>query len=87
MRELGTRIYVVMFRKQSGYNYLKRNGKSVYSSGSGTYDYSYISKCATDSGGEAYDVGNNTATLKSKLDEIAADIKTWANYEEAKNVE
>ena len=87
LKELGTRIYVVMFRKQSGYNYLKRNGKSAYSSGSGTYDYSYISKCATDSGGKAYDVGNNTATLKAKLDEIAADIKTWANYEEAKNVE
>ena len=79
------RVYVVKYRKQSGWKALTRNGTAAHSSGSGTHSYTEIDDCATSTGGTAYDAADEAA-LKTTLDTIAAEIKTWGGYEEAKNV-
>lgn len=48
-------------------------------------DYTYLDNCATSTGGKSYDAGDSAA-LKSTLDTIAADLKTWAEYKEARVV-
>jgi hypothetical protein len=85
LKAAGARVYVVKYRKQSGWKALTRNGTAAHSSGSGTHSYTEIDACATSTGGTAYDVADEAA-LKTTLDAIAAEIKTWAGYEEAKNV-
>ena len=85
LKDAGVRVYVVKYRKQSGWKALTRNGTGAHSSGSGTHSYTEIDACATSTGGTAYDVADEAA-LKTTLDTIAAAIKTWAGYEEAKNV-
>ena len=59
---------------------------------------SEIDTCATSTGGKVYDIGTaaddtasngtsaNAMALKETLDAIAADIKAWAEYEDARNV-
>ena len=59
---------------------------------------SEIDTCATSTGGKVYDIGTaaddtanngtsaNATALKETLDDIASDIKAWAGYEDAKNV-
>ena len=87
--DLGTdnvRVYVIKYRKQDNWGALTRNGTSAHSSTSTAHSYTEIDNCATSTGGTAYDV-TTEADLKTKLDTIAAAIKDWAEYEEAKNVE
>ena len=87
--DLGTdnvRVYVIKYRKQDNWGALTRNGTSAHSSTSTAHSYTEIDNCATSTGGTAYDV-TTEADLKTKLDAIAAAIKDWAEYEEAKNVE
>ena len=59
---------------------------------------SEIDACATSTGGKVYDIGTaaddtasngtsaNAMALKETLDDIAADIKNWAGYEDARNI-
>ena len=59
---------------------------------------SKIDGCATSTGVRVYDIGTaaddtvsngtsaNVTALKETLDAIAADIKAWAGYEDARNV-
>ena len=85
LKAAGARVYVVKYRKQSGWKALTRNGAAAHSSGSGTHSYTEIDACAASTGGTAYDAADEAA-LKTTLDAIAAEIKTWGGYEEAKNV-
>lgn len=49
-------------------------------------DMSYIEQCATNTG-EKVKKASNAAGLKTALDEIAADLKTFGAYQEARVVE
>lgn len=86
------RIYVILYRKQTQYAHPVTKATT-------DFDYSYITNLAANStvSGTAaaspakpifkcLDVADETA-LNSTLDGIAADIKSWAGYEKAKNVE
>lgn len=48
-------------------------------------DYAYIEKCATDTGGKVK-TASNAAGLKTVLDEIAAELKSWGEYQAARVV-
>lgn len=80
-REDNVRIYVVKYRKQSQYKsfpFYNVTQSNV------NHDYSTVDACATS--GYVYDV-TTEADLNTKLSAIAADIKSFAKYQEAKNVE
>jgi hypothetical protein len=89
------RIYVIKFRKQEAYKH-KVAGTEV------NFDYNYIDACATATahlydvaedyykkGAESADTTTATAeaNLAKALSDISADIKSWAGFEDAKNVE
>lgn len=86
LRTAGVRVYVVKYRKQTGYSTLTRNSTNAHKKSTETYGYSEIDSCASQTGGKVYDIGNNTVRLKETLDNIAENIKDWAEYEAAKNV-
>ena len=67
------RIYLIRYRKQTQYKFL---GKTM------SYSYDYLNSCTNN----IYDVSTE-ADLASRLKDIAEDIKNWAGYEPAKNVE
>ena len=69
------RIYLIEYRKQSQYKTFPAGATKAHS-------YKTIEDCAY----TTYTADSETA-LKSKLDTIATDIKSWAGYTEAKNVE
>ncbi|MBQ7673807.1 MAG: hypothetical protein IJT36_04705 [Alphaproteobacteria bacterium] len=74
------RIYLIKYRAQSAYStfpYYDRNPIAT------SHNYSIVDACATP--GYVYSASDQD-TLKNKLDEIAADIKNWVGYEDAKNV-
>ena len=88
------RVYVVKYRKQTKYNSISSSAVTEYgnlrSSNTWTdtptnHSYTEVDNCASTTGGTAYDV-TTEADLKAKLDDIAAKIKSWAEYSEAKNV-
>ncbi len=73
------RIYLIKYRKQARY-------KHPVTGAATDFDYSYLDAIA--SGTEApyvYDISSEDE-LKSALSAIAADIKSWAGYTEARNV-
>ncbi len=72
------KIYIIKYRKQTSY-------KNKISGSATNFDYSYIDTCASSSA-NIYDISTET-DLKSSLDKIAADIKTFAGYADAKNVD
>ncbi|MBR1734653.1 MAG: hypothetical protein IJ730_04300 [Alphaproteobacteria bacterium] len=76
------RIYVIKYRRQTSSTHFPIYSRSVTYD---TSDYSNIDNCATLSGGKTYFVSSES-TLKSTLNTIANELKTWANYEKAKNV-
>jgi hypothetical protein len=83
------RVYVILYRKQGSYKNKISGAEVPFDSDS----YSYLSECAgpgnvqsSTSAPYMYDVSNE-AGLKAALSDIAADIKTFATYKEAKNVE
>lgn len=74
------RIYLIKYRKQSRYKH-KITQNDV------DFDYNYLSDCASgDSAPYMYDVSTQS-DLESALSSIASDIKSWAGYSKAKNVE
>jgi hypothetical protein len=83
LKNEGARVYVVKYRKQSNWGAMTRTGVTSYSRSSTAHSYTEIDNCATSSGGATYDVSTES-DLKKKLDEIAGNIKTWAEYEAAK---
>ena len=94
LKAAGARVYVVKYRKQTKYNSISSSVVSGYSdlTSSNTWtdtptDHSYteVDNCASTTGGTAYDVATEE-DLKTTLDDIAAKIKSWAEYSEAKNV-
>ena len=98
LKAAGARVYVLKYRKQDKWKAFLRNETSAHSSQAITHSYTEIDACATSSGGKVYDIGTaaddtasngtsaNTTALKETLDAIAADIKDWAGYEDARNV-
>jgi hypothetical protein len=72
------RIYVIRYRRQTSYRH-KISGIEE------PFDYSYLDDCASGSS-YVYDAANE-ADLKSALSTIAKDIKEFAGYVAAKNVE
>ena len=98
LKNAGVRVYVVKYRKQTNWNALTRSNKQTYNSIATAHSYSEIDACATSTGGKVYDIGTaaddtasngtsaNATALKETLDAIAADIKDWAEYEDARNV-
>ncbi|MBR1734561.1 MAG: hypothetical protein IJ730_03815, partial [Alphaproteobacteria bacterium] len=72
------RIYVVKYRAQENYASFPYYNKSSTST---AHDYTVVNNCATN--GLVYSASNE-ADLKARLNEIAADIKSWAGYEAAK---
>lgn len=72
------RIYVIKYRKQTNYKHKVRGTVK-------NFDYSYIDQCASDPS-YVYDVSNDQ-NLKDTLQSIADNIKTFAGYQGAKNVE
>jgi hypothetical protein len=73
---------VVKYRKQ-----LKYKSFPFYNTTQSdvSFNYSYIDSLASNSK-YVYDVTTET-TLKTALNAIAADVKSWAGYEDAKNVD
>lgn len=73
------RIYVVKYRAQSNYKTFP-----IYNvtQSNAAHDYSAINGCAY-----ATYTADNETDLKSKLDTIADNIKSWAGYTAAKNVD
>ena len=98
LKTSGVRVYVVKYRKQDKWNTLTRSGVVSYDSSSTAHSYTEIDTCATSTGGKVYDIGTaaddtasngtsaNVTALKKTLDDIAADIKNWAGYEDARNI-
>jgi hypothetical protein len=78
------RIYVVKYRKQTKYKH-KISG-TVTDFDDATY-YNYLNDCATGTAAPYLHDVSTEAQLKSALDNIAANIKSFAQYQEAKNVE
>ena len=81
------RVYVIKYRKQDQYRIsqqINNFSSSRYGAIDKDFDYSYIDDCAS-SAEYVYDVNSKTA-LESTLDDIADDIKEWADYEEAHNI-
>jgi hypothetical protein len=73
------RIYLIAYRRQNSYK-PKISGDAV------AFDYSYLNNCASGTGKPyIYDVSNEAA-LKSALDTIAEDIKSFAGHKNAENV-
>ncbi|MDR1334202.1 MAG: hypothetical protein LBJ71_03220, partial [Holosporaceae bacterium] len=77
------RIYVIKYRKQTAhygaYYFNGSNGKIAQATiTDNAAAYSYLDACAS-SGSYVYDVANE-AGLNDKLQEIATNIKEWANY-------
>jgi hypothetical protein len=79
----GARVYVVKYRKQANWGAMTRSTTTAYTRSSTAHSYTEIDNCATSSGGATYDVSTES-DLKSKLDEIAGSIKSWAGYDAAK---
>ncbi|MDR1982432.1 MAG: hypothetical protein LBQ08_01375, partial [Holosporaceae bacterium] len=78
------RIYVIKYRKQAN---CKRTPFWNDLNTTITFDYSYLDGCASGTSAPyLWDVSDESA-LKSALAAIAADIKSFANFENAKNVE
>jgi carbon monoxide dehydrogenase subunit G len=85
------RIYVVKYRKQANYKTFKLGVD--YSAASPAcqapkdvaFNYTYVDDCAS-APAYVYDIATEAA-LKTTLDAIAANIKTWAGCEDAKVVE
>ena len=69
------RIYLIKYRKQTTYRHKTRNSTL-------SFDYNYLDRAVY----KTYDVSTE-ADLASRLKDIAEDIKNWAGYEPAKNVE
>ena len=75
--------------------YSNLTGSNTWTDTPTNHSYSEIDTCATSTGGKVYDIGTaaddtasngtsaNATALKETLDDIAADIKNWAGYEEA----
>ena len=80
------RIYLIKYRKQTQYKH-PVTGNPV------DFDYSYLDSCASGTSAPyMYDITETDPTAaKTKLNEalaaIAADIKKWAKYKEAENVD
>lgn len=70
---------IIKYRKQQTYKSEKGLGKNV------KHDYSAIDSCATSSE-YLYDI-KNEKDLKSTLSIISKDIKAFAEYQEAMNIE
>ena len=82
------RIYVIKYRKQEQYSSFPIYGFES-SPDLLPYDYSVVDACATNSE-YVYNIADDADSeknLREKLNEIAADIKSWAGYEAAKLVE
>lgn len=75
--ENNLRIYVIKYRKQTNYQH-KVSGTVK------NFGYSYIDQCASDPS-YVYDVSNEQ-NLKDTLQSIADNIKTFARYSNAQNV-
>ena len=74
------RIYLLKFRKQN--RCLDQITKTEV-----TFDYSYLNNCATeDTHQYVKDNIGNQAGLEKALREVAHDIKSWAEYTEAKSI-
>ena len=86
------RIYVILFRKQTQYKHLATQATT-------NFDYSYITNLAantTTSGTTAATTSKpifrcleaaDESSLNSTLTSIANDIKSWAGYQAARNVD
>jgi hypothetical protein len=74
------RIYIIKYRGQTaGKDAL---GKAI------SYDYGYLKdNCASGNAAPYWQEVDTESNLKTALDAIAANIKTWAGYEKAKVVE
>ena len=74
------RIYLIKYRKQTQYKHKLTHEAQ-------DFDYNYLNNCATGTSAPyMYDVSDETG-LNSALSAIASDIKNWAGYESAKNVD
>jgi hypothetical protein len=76
------RIYVVKYRKQTQYKH-RITGAAV------NFKYDYLNNCTPNSSDESpymHDVATE-ADLKTALQTIATDIKSWAGHTAAKNVD
>lgn len=76
------RIYVIKYRKQTAYKTFPFYGVTQTDV---NHSYATVDACATSSS-YLYDISTET-DLKNSLDKIAADIKTFAGYADAKNVD
>ncbi|MBR1735141.1 MAG: hypothetical protein IJ730_06865, partial [Alphaproteobacteria bacterium] len=83
LKDIGARIYVIKYRHQTNWGALTRSSTTAYTTTSTAHSYTEIENCATNTGGTVYSASGES-DLKSRLDEIAASIKTWAGYEAAK---
>jgi hypothetical protein len=79
------RIYVVKFRKQEKYKTFPFRTGTEITQTNVSHNYSYIDDCASEAS-YVHDATTET-TLKSALDAIATDIKSWAEYKDAKLLE
>ena len=73
------RIYIVKFREQTTHTEGTRNGEGM-TSVSEDNDYSYLNECTP------YIYSATESNLKDKLNTIAADIKSWAGYQNERNM-
>lgn len=85
------RVYVIKYRAQTQHTYKYRSGSSIYT-GTENNDYSYLNNCAyngssTTTASPYMKSVSNEEELKTHLKTIAADIKKWAGYKEAKIVD
>lgn len=85
LKTAGVRVYVIKYRKQDKWNALTRDSSDIskYNNVPIAHDYTAVDACATS--GKVY-TASDKASLKDTLDDIAKDIKTWAGYQEARNV-
>jgi hypothetical protein len=74
------RIYIIKYRKQTQY-------KHKISAAATNFDYDYLNDCATGTSSPYLQDVTTEAALKSALQTIATDIKTFGGHTAAKNVD